>query len=66
MEEIKIIDSELSLLVNDTESSKHKRIEINNSWPKENKFEIENIYHSKTFKTGNNRRLCTSQFKVFE
>ncbi|HOX83143.1 MAG TPA: hypothetical protein PLS08_08930, partial [Chryseolinea sp.] len=39
-----IADEEVNSLVNDTEQSRRKRLEINNSWPTRNQFDIEKIY----------------------
>jgi hypothetical protein len=45
--EIEIADEEVNSLVNDTEQSKRQRIEIVNSWPTKNQFEIEKVFTQK-------------------
>ena len=45
--EITISDEEVNSLVNDTEQSKRQRIEIVNSWPTKNQFEIEKVFTKK-------------------
>ena len=42
-----VADEEANSLIYDTEQSKRKRIEIINSWPTINKFEIEQVYSKK-------------------
>jgi hypothetical protein len=46
-EEIEIADEEANSLVNDTEQSKRQRLQILNSWPTKNQFEIEKVFSNK-------------------
>jgi hypothetical protein len=45
--EIESTDEESNSLVNDTEQSKQQRIEIVNSWPTKNQFDIEQVFSKK-------------------
>lgn len=45
--ELEIADEEVNSLINDTHQSKKQRIEIINSWPTQNQFEIEKVFARK-------------------